>query len=66
MAFGKVADVRRTRGIHYTYSHTNVCKFFNFQLTFSQQMIAPEMLKLGRVTNVKVFLLVLVYVFALS
>ena len=43
---------------HYTPRHKNVCKFFNFQRTFSQKM-----LKLGRVTKVKVFFLVLVYVF---
>ena len=24
-----------TGGMHYTPSHTNVCKFANFQLTFS-------------------------------
>ena len=44
-------------------SHTNVCKFFNFQLTFFSADITPEMLKLCRVTKVKVFFPVLVYVF---
>ena len=29
-------DVCMTGGVHYTPSHTNVCKFFNFLLTFSQ------------------------------
>ena len=50
--------VPMTGGIMHTPSHTNVCNFFNFQLTFT-----PEMLKLGRVTKVKGFFLVLVYVF---
>ena len=44
----------------HTPSHTNVCKFFNFQTTFSQLILH---LKLCRVTKVKVFFLVLVYVF---
>ena len=30
-----------------TPSHTNVCKFVNFQLTFSQADITPKMLKLA-------------------
>ena len=42
----------------HTPSHTNVCNFFNFSADST-----PEMLKLGWVTKVKVFLLVLVYVF---
>ena len=29
-------DVCMTEGMHYTRSHTNVSKFFNFQLTISQ------------------------------
>ena len=32
----KFRDVCMTGGIMHTPSHTNVCKFFNFQLTFSQ------------------------------
>ena len=32
----KFTDVCMTGGMHYTPSHTNVCKFYNFQLTFSQ------------------------------
>ena len=32
----KITDVCMTGGMHYTPSHTNVCKFYNFQLTFSQ------------------------------
>ena len=59
----KFTDVCMTGGIHYTPSHTNVCKFNNFQLTFSSADISPEMLKHGRVTKVKVLFLVLVYVF---
>ena len=51
--------------MYYTPSHTNVCNFLNFQLTFSQLIVTSEMLKLcrPRVTKVKVFFLVLVYVF---
>ena len=45
----------------HTPSHTSVCKFLSFQLTFSQ-LILPEMLKLCRVTKVKIFFLLLVYV----
>ena len=48
----------------HTASHTNFCKFFNFQLTFSQ--LTPETLKLGRVTKAKVLFLVLVYDFNFS
>ena len=58
MQFDKFRDVCMTEGIHHTPSHTNVCKFFIFQLTFSQLI-----LHLCRVTKVKVFFLVLVYVF---
>ena len=46
----------------HTPSNTNVCKFPNFQLTFFTADITPDMLKLCRVTKVKVFFLVLVYV----
>ena len=50
-----------------TPSHTNVCKFFNFQVTYIFSAdITPEMLKLLRFTKVKVLFLVLVYVFNLS
>ena len=31
----KFTDVCMTGGMHYTPSHTNVCKFYNFQLTLS-------------------------------
>ena len=44
--------------MHYTPSHTNICKFYIFSAD-----ITPEMLKLCRFTKVKVFFLVLVYVF---
>ena len=56
-------DVCMTGGMHYTPSHTNVSKFYNFQHTFFSADISPEMLKLGRVTKVKVLFLVLVFVF---
>ena len=66
MKFDKFTDVCMTGGIR----HTNVCKFFIFQLTFSQLILqSPDMLKLCRVTKVKVLFLqflVLVYVFNLS
>ena len=32
----KITDVCMTGGMHYTPSHTNVSKFYNFQLIFSQ------------------------------
>ena len=46
----KFTDVCMTGGMHSTPSHTNVCKFYNFQVTFFSADISPEMLKLGRVT----------------
>ena len=46
------------RPVMYTPSHTDVCKFYNFQLTFSQLVF-----HLKCVTKVKVFFLVLVFVF---
>ena len=50
--------------MHTPASHTNVCKFFNFQHTFSQLIFhLSEMLKLGRVTKVTMLFLVLVFVF---
>ena len=52
-----------TGGVHYTPSHTNVCKFFQFSIYMFSADITPEMLKLCRVTKVKVFFLVLVYFF---
>ena len=60
MKFDKFTDVCMTRGIP---SHTNVCKFFIFQLTFFSADITPDMLKLCRVTKGKVLFLVLVYIF---
>ena len=64
MKFDKFTDVCMTGGIRHTPRHTNVCKFFNFQLAliFSADF-TPDMLKLCRVTKVKVLFLVLVYVF---
>ena len=52
-----------TEGITQTASHINVCKFFNFQLTFFSADFISEKLKLCRFTKVKEFFLVLVYVF---
>ena len=49
-----------TGGVH----HTNVCKFLNFQPTFFSADITHEILKLCRVSKVKVFFLVLVYDFS--
>ena len=34
-----IPDVCMTGGMHYTPSHANVCKFFNFQLPFSQLIL---------------------------
>ena len=47
----------------YTRSHTNVCKFFNFQLTFSQLILHLKWWNFAGLLKVKVFFLVLVYVF---
>ena len=58
MKFDKFTDVCMSGGIRHTPSHTNVCKFFMFSAD-----ITPDMLKLCRVTNVKVRFLVLVNVF---
>ena len=63
-----------TGGMHYTPSHTNVCKlhtpshtnvckFLQFSTYIFSADISPEMLKLGRITTVKVLFLVLVFVF---
>ena len=43
--------------------HQNTCKFLNFQATFFSADITPEMLKLCRFTKMKVFFLVLAYIF---
>ena len=32
----KFTDICMTGGMNYTPSHTNVCKFYNFQITSSQ------------------------------
>ena len=50
-------------GTVHTPSHTNVCNFFQFSTYIFSADITPEMLKLGRVTKVKEFFLVLAYVF---
>ena len=63
MKIEKFTDVCMTGGVHYTPSHTNVCKFFQFSIYMFSADITPEMLKLCRVTKVKVFFLVLVYLF---
>ena len=63
----KFTDVFMTGGIMHTPSHINVCKFYNFQLTFSQLIfhlnISPEIRNLGRITKFKMLFLVLVFVF---
>ena len=63
MKFDKLTDVCMTWGIRHNPSHTNVCKFVIFNLHFLSRYIAPDMLKLCRVAEVKVLFLVLVYVF---
>ena len=66
MKFDKFTDVCMTGGIHHTPSHTNVCKFLFFFSTYIFSAdITPDMLKLCRVTN-KVLFLVLVCVFNLT
>ena len=55
MKFDKFTDVCMTGGILHTSSHTNVSYIFSAD-------IAPDMLKLCRVTKVKVFFLVLVHI----
>ena len=50
----------------HTPSHTNVCKFFQFSTYNFSADISTEMLKLGRVSKVKVLFLVLVFVFNFS
>ena len=45
----------------HTPSHRNVCNFFNFSSYIFSADITPEMLKLGRVTKVKVFFLVYLF-----
>ena len=57
MKIEKFTDVCMTGGMHYTPSHTNVTSYI-----FSA-VISPQMLKLGRVTKVKVHFLLLVFVF---
>ena len=47
----------------HTASHTNVSKFSKFSTHIFSTDISPEMLKLGRVTKVKLLFLVLVFVF---
>ena len=63
MKFDKFTDVCMTWGIRHTPSHTNVCKFFHFSTYIFSADITPDMLKLCKVTKVKVLFLVLVYVF---
>ena len=46
--------------------NANVCNFFQFSSYIFSADIAPEMLKLSRVTIVKAFFLVLVYVFNIN
>ena len=63
MKFDKLTDVCTTGGIRHTLTHTNVCTFFYFSTYIFSTDTTPDMLKLCRVTKVKVLLLVLVYVF---
>ena len=63
----KFTDVCMTGGIMHTPSHTNVCtEIFQFLTYISSGDITPEILKIGRVTKVKVLFLVLVFVFNLA
>ena len=62
----KFTDVCLTGGLYYSPSHTNVFSFFQFSTYIFSADISPEMLKLGRVTKVKVLFLALVFVFTSS
>ena len=62
MKFDKFTDVCMTRGIRHTPSHTDVCKFFIFQPTFSQLKLHLICATLQG-TQVNVLFLVLVHVF---
>ena len=50
-------------GMHYTPSHTNVCQFFSFQLTFFQLILHLKSWNFAGLLNLKVFFLALLYVF---
>ena len=63
MKFDKFTDVCMTGGIRHTPCHTSVCKIFHFSTYIFSADISPDMLKLCRVTKVKVLFLVLVYVY---
>ena len=63
MKFDKFTDVCMTGSISHTPSHTNVYKFFYFSTYLFSADITPDVLKLCRVTKVKVLFLVLVCVF---
>ena len=52
-----------TGGMHYTPSHANVSKFYNFQVTFSQLIFHLKSWNLAGLPKVKVLFLVLVFVF---
>ena len=61
MKLDKFTDVFITWGST-SYPQSNVCKFLISTYIFSAD-ITPDMLKLCRVTKVKVLFLVLIYVF---
>ena len=64
MKLDKFTDVCMTGGIRHIPSHTNICKFFTFQLAFSQLILHLICWNFaGLLIKVKVLFLVLVYVF---
>ena len=63
MKIEKFTEVCMAGGLIHTPRHTNVSKFFQFSIYIFSADITPEMLKVRRVTKVKVVYLVLVYVF---
>ena len=64
LKIAKFTDICMTGVMHYTPSHTNVCKFYNIFSTYIfSSDISHEMLKLGRVAKFKMLFLVLVFVF---
>ena len=62
MKFDKFTDVCMTGGLRHTPNQTNVCKIFHFSTYIFSADITPDMLKLCRVTKVKILFLVLVNV----
>ena len=63
MKFDKFTDVCMTKGIPPVIQTSVKFSFFNLHFTYISADITPDMLKLCRVTKVKVLFLVLVCIF---